>query len=148
MPVLSCCSHVHLFVILWACQAFLSARFSRQEYQNGLPFPSPGDLPDPGIEPASHVSCIGRRVLYHYCKFLNYLLKATCLSAKTHRLSHRTSDSEPMLCNILQIIWNKELNQQINKLVNKNKFKNYYLISLKSKKQLHISFQLDKIQMS
>ena len=28
-------------------------RFPRQEYQNGLPFPSPGDLPDPGIEPAS-----------------------------------------------------------------------------------------------
>ena len=28
-------------------------RFPRQEYQSGLPFPSPGDLPDPGIEPAS-----------------------------------------------------------------------------------------------
>ena len=28
--------------------------FSRQEYWSGLPFPSPGDLPDPGIEPASH----------------------------------------------------------------------------------------------
>ena len=27
--------------------------FSRQEYWNGLPFPSPGDLPDPGIEPGS-----------------------------------------------------------------------------------------------
>ena len=27
--------------------------FSRQEYQSGLPFPSPGDLPDPGIEPRS-----------------------------------------------------------------------------------------------
>ena len=27
--------------------------FSRQEYWSGLPFPSPGDLPDPGIEPAS-----------------------------------------------------------------------------------------------
>ena len=30
--------------------------FSRQEYWNGFPFPSPGDLPDPGIEPASLVS--------------------------------------------------------------------------------------------
>ena len=28
--------------------------FSRQEYWNGWPFPSPGDLPDPGIEPESH----------------------------------------------------------------------------------------------
>ena len=30
--------------------------FSRQEYWNGLPFPTPGDLPDPGIEPATLVS--------------------------------------------------------------------------------------------
>ena len=33
-----------------ACQAPLSMGFSRQEYWNGLPFPSPGDLPDPGME--------------------------------------------------------------------------------------------------
>ena len=31
----------------------LSMEFSRQEYWSGLPFPSPGDLPDPGMEPAS-----------------------------------------------------------------------------------------------
>ena len=36
-----------------ARQAPLSMGFSRQEYWNRLPFPSPGDLPDPGIEPAS-----------------------------------------------------------------------------------------------
>ena len=36
-----------------ACQAPLSMRFSRQEYWSGLSFPSPGDLPDPGIEPRS-----------------------------------------------------------------------------------------------
>ena len=36
-----------------ACQAPLSIGFSRQEYWSGLPFPSPGDLPDPGIEPGS-----------------------------------------------------------------------------------------------
>ena len=35
--------------------------FPRQEYWSGLPFPSPGDLPDAGIEPASHVSCIDRQ---------------------------------------------------------------------------------------
>ena len=42
-------------VILWtvACQSLLSMGFSRQEYWSGLPFPSPGDLPDPGIEPGS-----------------------------------------------------------------------------------------------
>jgi len=36
-----------------ACQAPLSLEFSRQEYWSGLPFPSSGDLPDPGIEPGS-----------------------------------------------------------------------------------------------
>ena len=35
------------------CQTSLSMEFSRQEYWSGLPFPSPGDLPDPGIEPGS-----------------------------------------------------------------------------------------------
>ena len=35
------------------CQAPPSMGFLRQEYWNGLPFPSPGDLPDPGIEPGS-----------------------------------------------------------------------------------------------
>ena len=34
-------------------QAPLTMRFSRQDYWSGLPFPSPGDLPDPGIEPRS-----------------------------------------------------------------------------------------------
>ena len=38
-----------------ACQASLSMGFSRQEYWNGSPFPSPGDLHDPGIEPTSPV---------------------------------------------------------------------------------------------
>ena len=43
----------------------LSMEFSRQECWSGLPCPPPGDLPDPGIEPTSHVSCIGRQVLDH-----------------------------------------------------------------------------------
>ena len=38
-----------------ACQAPLSTGFSRQEYWTGLPFASPADLPDPGIEPVSPV---------------------------------------------------------------------------------------------
>ena len=46
-------SHFGLFVTPWtvAHQAPLSMGFSRQEYWSGLPFPSPGDLRDPGIEP-------------------------------------------------------------------------------------------------
>ena len=49
---------VQLFVTPWtaAHQAPLSVGFPRQEYWSGLPFPSPGDLPDPGIEPRSPVS--------------------------------------------------------------------------------------------
>ena len=56
----ACCQHnipvlsnVWLFVTPWtvACQAPLSMGFSRQEYWNGLPFPTPGYLPNPGIEP-------------------------------------------------------------------------------------------------
>ena len=52
---LSC---VQLFVITWtvALQAFLSMEFSRQDYWNWLPFPPPGDLPNPGIEPMSLAS--------------------------------------------------------------------------------------------
>ena len=57
-------SHVWLFVTLWtvAHQAPLSMGSSSQEYRSGLPFPSPGDLPDPGIvlgSPALH------QTLYH-----------------------------------------------------------------------------------
>ena len=48
-------SHVRLFATPWtvALQAPLFMGFSRQEYWSGLPFPSPGDLPDLGIEPRS-----------------------------------------------------------------------------------------------
>ena len=48
-------SHVQLFATPWTVvyQAPPSMGFSRQEYWRGLPFPSPGDLPDPGIEPGS-----------------------------------------------------------------------------------------------
>ena len=48
-------SRVRLFATLWtvAYQAPLTVGFSRQEYWSGLPFPSPGDLPNPGIEPGS-----------------------------------------------------------------------------------------------
>ena len=43
------------FVTPWtvACQAFLSMGFPRQEYWSGLPFLSPGDLPDSGLEPGT-----------------------------------------------------------------------------------------------
>ena len=56
--VMSCVcmiSHIWLFTTPWtvAHQAPLSVEFSREEYWSKLPFPSAGDLPDPGIEPTS-----------------------------------------------------------------------------------------------
>ena len=55
---ISCFSRVQLFVTPWsvACQAPLSMGFSRQEPWNGLPCSLPGDLPNPGIKPASLAS--------------------------------------------------------------------------------------------
>ena len=88
-------SRVPLFVTPWAVahQAPLSMGFPRQEYWSGLPFPSPGDLPDPGIEQASPVLA-GRlfttvipgktKILVYYargrqCSFLLCLHPQGCL---------------------------------------------------------------------
>ena len=61
------CVHAQLCLTLWdpiAFQVPLSMEFSRQEYWSRLPFPSPGDLPNLGIEPkVSCISCIGKWVL-------------------------------------------------------------------------------------
>ena len=60
-------SRVLPFVTPWtvARQAPLPMGFSRQEYWSGLPFPSPGDLPNPGITPASLASpALGGQVIY------------------------------------------------------------------------------------
>ena len=48
-------SHVQLFATPWSAahQAPLSMEFPRQEYWSGVPFPPPGDLPGPGIDPVS-----------------------------------------------------------------------------------------------
>ena len=60
-------SHVQLFATAWtvAYHASPSMGYFRQEYWSGLPFPSPEDLPDPGMENTSFsISFIGRQVLY------------------------------------------------------------------------------------
>ena len=56
--ILSACSVLFNSVSPWAAarQAPLFMGFPRQEYWNGLPFPPPGDLPEPGIEPVSLAS--------------------------------------------------------------------------------------------
>ena len=55
LPSAGMLNHVWLFPTPWTVthQAPLSMQFSRQEYCSGLPFPTPGDLPKPGIKPAS-----------------------------------------------------------------------------------------------
>ena len=61
-------SHIWLFATPWtvARQAPLSMGFSRQEYWSGLPSPSPGDPPCPGIEPASPHLLNCRQILYQW----------------------------------------------------------------------------------
>ena len=65
--LLRCFSWAQLFALPRAIshQAPLSVGFSRQEKWNGFLCPPPADLPDPGIKPTSHVSCVGRPVPYH-----------------------------------------------------------------------------------
>ena len=61
-------SRVRLFAAVWtvAFEAPLSMGFSRQEYWSGLPFPSPGDFLDPGLEPESLMSpALAWWILYH-----------------------------------------------------------------------------------
>ena len=80
-----CClvGKAHLtFCDIWtiASQASLSIAFSRQESWIGLPFPSPGDLSDPGIEPTSAwqvdylpLSCLGRPRLFQFSSFIQQI---------------------------------------------------------------------------
>ena len=87
--VLSCFSHVQLFVTLWtiACQAPLSMEFSRQEYWSGWPCPPPGDLPGPGIKPKSLMSpalegeFFITRAIWEACvRVCVYVCKHVCVS--------------------------------------------------------------------
>ena len=61
MAVIQLLSRVRRFVTPWTVdlQPTLSMELFRQEYWSRLPFPSPGDLPKPGIEPASPASAGG-----------------------------------------------------------------------------------------
>ena len=89
--MLSRFSHVRLSVTLWtvACQAPLSMGFSRQESWSGLPRPSPGDLPDWGIEPASLASPSPAMA----CRF--------CTTGATWEAPHRTVVGINGKCSIL-----------------------------------------------
>ena len=79
-------SRVQLFVGSWtvACQAPLSMEFSRQEYWSGLPFPPPGDLPDPGIEPGAPALQVASLPFEPPGKRLHLLRSAPCQPQNTH----------------------------------------------------------------
>ena len=81
--MLSHFSHVWHFMTLWtvALQAPLCMGFSRQEYWSGLPFPSPGDFPHPGIEPGS--PALQADALPEAMKILNVNAVKICLNPTT-----------------------------------------------------------------
>ena len=63
--------------------------FPRQEYWSGLPFPSPGDLPDPGIEPClvSGSSFTGRQILNHLATWESRVLSCKAEDAVKYALT-------------------------------------------------------------
>ena len=72
------------FVTSWtvAHQAPLSLEFSRQEYWSGLPFPSPGDLPDPGIiKPASPMHLVHRQAGRYLTTWATWEAPGACYKA-------------------------------------------------------------------
>ena len=91
-------SHIQHFVTPWTVsqQAPMSMEFSRQEYSSGLPFPTPGDLPNPGVEPASSVSpaLAGRFFTTEIPGKPHHLLQ-DCPKIKTHRLECLKTCKEP-----------------------------------------------------
>ena len=107
VDVIVVASHVQLFLTPWtvARQAPPSLGFPRQEHWSELPFPSPGDLPHPGIEPASPALAGGfltseppgkpERVIY---PFRNYLV------LKWDRL-HEGISSDALYVTVASVKW-------------------------------------------
>ena len=87
LSVLSRFSHVQLFETLWtiALHAPPSMGFSRQEYYNGLPSPSLGDLPEPGIKPKCLTSyaLAGEFFITLSPRIINFQLRVRSLAIKT-----------------------------------------------------------------
>ena len=92
---LSCSVMSNSFVTPWtvACQAPLSMGFPRQEYWTGLPFPSPGDLPNPGIKPTFPASQVDSLSLSHWeayflvMTYVKFLVQMTKLQSGLHNNS-------------------------------------------------------------
>ena len=104
-------SRVRLYVIPWtvAYQAPLSMGFSRQEYCSGLPFPFPGDLPNPGIEHGSAALQTDALALPSeprkplVCIELDFLLSGHQVALYTHNFTDKEHTSLDYLMNCSQI---------------------------------------------
>ena len=96
-------SRVRLFMTPWtvALQAPPSMGFSRRKNWSGLPFPSPGDLPDPGIEPRSPALRAdaltseppGKKTLYLLVRFPHFILNCCLRTSKIGRVPYLLSPS-------------------------------------------------------
>ena len=83
-------------------QAPLSMGFPRQEYWSGLPFPPPGDPPNPGIEPVSLVSLTGRLILCHWCHTVYAQIKSQDTDTTTPPYVFKAENSRGPGINSLQ----------------------------------------------
>ena len=116
LPVLSHFSRVQPFLTPWtaARQAPLSMKLSRQEYQSGLPFLSPGDLPDPGTEPRSptlQADLLTQKFCHWFC---NCSIRSSCHSGAQQTLS--TTDLNPKeqkVRHALEIVATEKLKNKI-----------------------------------
>ena len=118
-------SHVWLFVTPWtvAYQAPRSMGFSRQEYWSWLPFPSPGDLPNPGIETGSPALQTDALLSEPPGKsYLNMLLKSTFILYILQRVTKVSLTSLLETTQILQAVCSfhlKKCNSLFNMLIRK-----------------------------
>ena len=110
--VLSC---VWLSLARWtvARQALLSMEFSRQEYWSGSPFPTPDDLPNPAIEPASPAFVPPGKPLWHHTvlicdSIISFLLQENLSTMNSLWASARVSGTSEMLNKYLLNEWVRE----------------------------------------
>ena len=113
-------SQVQLFVTPWTIvrQAPLSMGFPRQEYWKGLPFPPPGELPNPGIKPASLMSpALARQILYQ----LLYQPQISTLQRLAEKIKARTL---PISCSALGVNRNQQKEKEKERWISKQEEKN------------------------
>ena len=99
--------------------------FSRKESWSGLSFPSPGNLPDPGIEP--RVSCISRRILYHWATWEALLTAVASYSLPTCTEGKESLSHESLLLQLLQGTMKAD-------------FRNFYFFSFDAHCHIFLSF--------